>query len=213
MHSNNIQMPSAAKLKAWKEEHGSIFKISLSDGSWCIVRKPTIDDISMSATLGNDDETKMGKLQLENCWLTGDESIKTDFSKTLEAAAKMSKIFKMFPASKLLVDINEVYLANAGDLKDALSAYLGKQLFLIGVLEECEDGSVITHQAYFKAADEDIRSAAISNTDFLNQATVYAQSCFVAGADLLNSGDEVKLAALFQCHSLFVEYESTVEKL
>lgn len=212
MHSNEIQMPSANQLKAWKDQYGSIFKLTLTDNCWCIVRKPSIEDISMSSTLGKGDQIKMGQLQLQSCWLFGDESIKTDYSKTLEAAQKMNSIFRLLPATKTLVDISDSYITGT-KFNSELLPFVGKQLFLIGVVEELETGDVVTHQAYFSAANEDIRNAANANGDFIDQALVYAQSCYVAGDDLLNRGDEVKLATLFQCHNLFVEYESKVEKL
>lgn len=83
---------TAEQLKAWKEEHGSVLQVSAELGSGNSVTcylKPVKERHQFAAAysfIGANKLLEAGELILKNCWLGGDEVIKTD-DKTNAAVA------------------------------------------------------------------------------------------------------------------------------
>jgi hypothetical protein len=81
---------TAEQISEWKKKHGDIFKVEVGD-SVCYLKKPDRKTMSYVATLGNN-PIRANEALLENCWLGGDESIKTDDEKFYGVSAKLNEI-------------------------------------------------------------------------------------------------------------------------
>ena len=90
---NEEKMPTAEQIAYWKKQHGDIFKVVVGD-SVCYLKKPDRKTMSYVATLGNN-PVRANEALLQNCWLGGDESIKTDDDKFFGVSAKLSEIVEI----------------------------------------------------------------------------------------------------------------------
>lgn len=81
---------TAEQISEWKKKHGDIFK-SVVGNSVCYLKKPDRKTMSYVATLGNN-PIRANEVLLENSWLGGDESIKTDDEKFYGVSAKLNEI-------------------------------------------------------------------------------------------------------------------------
>jgi hypothetical protein len=84
---------TAEQISEWKKKHSDIFKVEVGD-SVCYLKKPDRKTMSYVATLGNN-PIRANEALLENCWLGGDESIKTDDEKFFGVSSKMDKIVEI----------------------------------------------------------------------------------------------------------------------
>lgn len=81
---------TAEQISEWKNKHGNVFKAVVGD-SVCYLKKPDRKTMSYVATLGNN-PIRANEVLLENCWLGGDESIKTDDENFYGVSAKLNEI-------------------------------------------------------------------------------------------------------------------------
>ena len=82
-------------LDSLKARHKDVYEISV-DGKSCLVRKPGRKDLSfaMAGSSSGKDIVRMQEILLENCWLEGDEEIKTDDALFFAAAAKLTGLME-----------------------------------------------------------------------------------------------------------------------
>jgi len=95
---NEIGVATPEQVQSWKKKHGDVWRISV-DGSVCYLRKP--NRTVMRAFFSTNDFIKKNEILLENCWLGGDESIKTDDDKFFGASAVLSDLID-FSEAKLV---------------------------------------------------------------------------------------------------------------
>ena len=81
-----------AQLKA---QHGDIFKITVESGESCILRKPNRKELSYASTAGQNDPLKFSEIILNQCWLEGDEQIKTDDELFLAVSQHLGELVKV----------------------------------------------------------------------------------------------------------------------
>ena len=84
---------TADEIAAWKKKHGEVFLVEV-DGSACYLKKPDRKTMSYVATLGNN-PVRANEALLDNCWLAGDETIKTDDEKFFGVAAKLADLLQI----------------------------------------------------------------------------------------------------------------------
>lgn len=82
------------QIEAWKRQWGDVFKITVED-SVCYLRKPDRQTIKAVATLSQNDPIRSSEIMLENCWIVGDEAIKTDDAKFLAVAGQMAALVEV----------------------------------------------------------------------------------------------------------------------
>ena len=82
------------QIEEWKKKHGSIFELTVEDRS-CILRKPTIKELSAAAAVGAKDPFKYNRVILNSCWLAGDEEIKTNDDYFLAAGGQLLEIIEV----------------------------------------------------------------------------------------------------------------------
>lgn len=88
MEKNQI---TKEQIDAWKAAHGDIFKITVEDKS-CILKTPDRKTLSYATSVATKDPLQFNEIILKNCWLGGDEEIKTNDSLFLAVSGKLSEI-------------------------------------------------------------------------------------------------------------------------
>lgn len=82
------------QIKAWKEAHGDVYQITV-DGRSCYLRKPKRKELSYASMAGKNDPLKFNEVILNQCWLGGDEEIKTDDELFLGVSAQIATIVEV----------------------------------------------------------------------------------------------------------------------
>jgi hypothetical protein len=100
--SKNLATPE--QIAEWKATHLDVYKIEIpEDNKVCYLRKPTRQELSYASTAGTQDPMKFNEQILKNCWLGGDEEIKTNDSLFLAVSTQLDKVleFKKAELEKL----------------------------------------------------------------------------------------------------------------
>ena len=84
---------TAEQIADWKKKHGDIFK-AVVDDSVCYLKTPDRKIMSYVATIPNN-PVRANEVLLQNCWLGGDESIKTDDEKFFGVSSKLNEIIEI----------------------------------------------------------------------------------------------------------------------
>lgn len=87
------------QIAEWKKKHGNIFRIAVEDQHSCYLCTPNRNQLSYAATAGKTDPLKFNETILRECWLGGDEEIKTDDSLFLAASSQLTEIIKVKKAT------------------------------------------------------------------------------------------------------------------
>lgn len=82
------------QIKLWKQQHGELFQFSAGEKS-CILKKPTRKALSYAAVAGAADPLKYNEVLLNDCWVAGDEEIKTDNGLFLSISARIPELVEM----------------------------------------------------------------------------------------------------------------------
>lgn len=96
MKSNEV---TAEQIKKWKKKYGSVSKLSVED-KVAYLRPPDRKTLSFAGSIATKDPMKFNEIILKNCWLAGDEEIKTDDNLFISASGKLAD----------LIDIKEAKL-------------------------------------------------------------------------------------------------------
>jgi hypothetical protein len=78
----------------WKEKHGEIFRITVEDKA-CYLKKPSRKALGYAAMAGKDNPLKFNEVILNDCWLAGDEEIKTNDDLFLSVAPKLTELIEV----------------------------------------------------------------------------------------------------------------------
>lgn len=76
----------------WKKEHGDVFKIEVED-KVAYLKTPTRKTLSFASS--TKDSFRFNEIILKDCWLAGDEEIKTNDSYFLAACSKLDGIISV----------------------------------------------------------------------------------------------------------------------
>lgn len=85
---------SPEQVNAWKQQHGDVYIVKV-EGSAGYLRKPDRDTMKAVASIGSSDPVRANEVLLENCWLGGDESIKTDDAKFFGVSATLAELVEV----------------------------------------------------------------------------------------------------------------------
>ena len=88
-----IGQATPEQITKWKKLHGDIFQVVV-DGSVCYVKKPNRATISHMATLANN-PIRANEVLLNDTWLGGDATIKTDDDKFLGVSSQLAAIVEI----------------------------------------------------------------------------------------------------------------------
>lgn len=90
---NEVPTPES-QIEAWKKKHGDVFAYT-ADGKTCYLKKPDRNVLSAAAVLGQSSPLRYNEVLLENCWLGGDEQIKTDDALFLGISQKLAELVEI----------------------------------------------------------------------------------------------------------------------
>jgi hypothetical protein len=82
------------QIQEWKAQHGDVFKISVGDKS-CYLKTPNRKTLSYASTAGAKDPFKFNEVILSQCWLGGDEEMKTDDMLFLSVSSKIGDLINI----------------------------------------------------------------------------------------------------------------------
>lgn len=82
------------QIDAWKVEHGAVAALKVADKIG-YVKKPTRQTISYASQAGVKDPMAFNEIILEQCWLGGDEEIKTDTGLFMSVSAQLTKLINI----------------------------------------------------------------------------------------------------------------------
>ena len=68
---------TAEQIAMWKNLHRDVFEVVATD-KVCYLKRPDRKTLQAADVIGRDDPMRYNEIVLENCWLGGDDRIKTD---------------------------------------------------------------------------------------------------------------------------------------
>lgn len=95
--------PTQAQIDEWKKAHGGVYEVAIESGEKCYLRQPNRKDLSAATASSKKDPMKFNESILNNCWLAGDDAIRTNDQLFLAAAQELDQIldFKTATVKKL----------------------------------------------------------------------------------------------------------------
>lgn len=82
------------KVESWKKKWGDVFCVTVGD-KVAYLKRPSRQALGAAAVVGNKDPMKYNEILLNNCWLDGDEEIKTDDALFLGVSAKLGELVEV----------------------------------------------------------------------------------------------------------------------
>lgn len=86
------------QIEGWRQQFGELFQIDIEDKR-CILKKPARKTLSFATSVATKDPIKFNEILLKDCWVAGDEEIKTNDKYFLAASAKLSEVLEVAEAS------------------------------------------------------------------------------------------------------------------
>ena len=86
------------QIKQWKSNYKEVFVLRVDD-KVAYLRTPDRATLSYASTLATKDPMKFNEAILTNCWLGGDEEIKTDDALFLSASSKLGELIQIKEAT------------------------------------------------------------------------------------------------------------------
>lgn len=86
------------QIKQWKAKYKEVFVLRVDD-KVAYLRTPDRATLSYASTLATKDPMKFNEAILTNCWLEGDEEIKTDDALFLSASSKLGELIQIKEAT------------------------------------------------------------------------------------------------------------------
>ena len=91
---NEEKVITEEQIEAWKKKHGSVYSVTV-DSKTAYLKKPVRKALSAAAVLGKTDPMKYNEVLLNNCWLGGDEEIKTNDELFLGVSSKLADLIEI----------------------------------------------------------------------------------------------------------------------
>lgn len=85
---------TAEQIAMWKSRHGEVYEVAV-DGSAGYLKKPDRKTIKAVAAIGGADPISGSEVLLANCWLGGDETLKTDDGKFFAVSRKLAELVEV----------------------------------------------------------------------------------------------------------------------
>ena len=86
------------QIQEWKKQYGDVYVLNI-EGKKAYLRTPDPQTLSYASTLATKDPLKFNEAILTNCWLGGDEEIKTDDALFLSASSKLGELIQIKEAT------------------------------------------------------------------------------------------------------------------
>lgn len=85
---------TATQIDAWKKKYGDVFAYQ-TDGKSCYLHRPSRTTIAAASVVGKDDPFKFAEIILANCWIDGDEELRTEDRYFMGLSQKLSEIIEV----------------------------------------------------------------------------------------------------------------------
>lgn len=82
------------QIAEWKTANKDVYMITV-DGRVCYLRRPNRKELSYATVAGKSDPMKFNEVILNQCWLGGDEEIKTDDSLFMGVATQLATLVEV----------------------------------------------------------------------------------------------------------------------
>jgi hypothetical protein len=83
------------QIDAWKTRHGKVFRVTIEEADKsCYLKPPTRKALSYATMAGKESPLKCNEILLKDCWLDGDEEIKTDDGLFLSVSPKLAELIQ-----------------------------------------------------------------------------------------------------------------------
>ncbi|MBP8040344.1 MAG: hypothetical protein KAZ36_00365 [Bacteroidales bacterium] len=92
MEENGKATPE--QIAIWKHNYGDVYEVNVED-KYCYLKKPDRKTLSFAATVGETDPMKFNEIVLNNCWISGDETIKTNDELFFAVVAKLNALIEV----------------------------------------------------------------------------------------------------------------------
>ncbi len=86
------------QIAVWKQQYGDIFSMVVKDKIGYL-KRPDRATLSAATSVGDQDPMKFNEILFENCWIGGDEAIKTDDNYFLAAIGELKELVDFGKAS------------------------------------------------------------------------------------------------------------------
>jgi len=83
------------QIATWKAQHGEIFYFKVGKDKECYLKKPSRQTLSYAAVAAATEPLKYNEIILEECWLAGDDEIKTDTGLFLSISQELPNLVEM----------------------------------------------------------------------------------------------------------------------
>lgn len=86
--------PTPEEIAKLKKENGALYGYEV-DGLSCILRQPSRKVIEAASVLGQDAPFKFAEVVIQNCWVAGDEELRTEDRYFMGLAQKINEIVEI----------------------------------------------------------------------------------------------------------------------
>lgn len=86
---------SQEQIDAWKKAHGEVFKIQFEDGKEVFLKKPDRKVLSYAMTRAQNNPLGFAEVILVQCFLGGDEDVKSNDDYFLGASAQLEGLMEV----------------------------------------------------------------------------------------------------------------------
>lgn len=179
-------MVSQQQINEWKKEHGDILHVPFSDGKSCYLKTPTRKILGLAYAKGARDPLASAEVILKNCWLGGDEEIKTETGYLVGLSDVATELSEVVPV--------EVTLQQEG-----------------GFMFEFAD----TKMCFIKAPDRNQASLAMvaGRRDPISMVESILASCWLEGDDEIKTGTGYLLSLVEKIDELLQVKTAQVKKI
>jgi len=91
------------QISEWKKKYTDIYEIIIVNDEGVefktYFRKPDLKILSASAKFAESDPIKSGLVLFDNCWLGGDEAVKSSDELKMSCLQELGKLFKIYQAT------------------------------------------------------------------------------------------------------------------
>lgn len=94
MSKELIGQVSQEQIDAWKAEYKTVWALKV-DGRVAYIKKPDRKTLGYASTAGAKDPMKFNEILMKECFIGGDEEIKTDDDLFLAASSQLAQIIEV----------------------------------------------------------------------------------------------------------------------
>jgi hypothetical protein len=98
MNRNEYESPSQEKIGEWKRMYGSVYRIRVEDKE-CYLKPPSRKTLGYASVAARTNPLKFNEVLLNDCWLSGNEEIKTDDTLFLSVGQKLDELLEVKEAA------------------------------------------------------------------------------------------------------------------